>query len=176
MTRHNGAQEQKLGAVQITIGVLEVVKAAVWPVAILFIFFWLSTPLINLLNKMPDIAGRADVISMGDFKIQMNREFEIQATSDIKDALAGLAAQDISRILTLTQATYVLCDFGHSQNQLQREIDNRLAAHKLVLLEHDVEPSEHQDGGENCFRTRSSELGERTQAFLIKLLASSLKL
>ena len=81
------ATPEKPGFVAITVGILEVFKAALWPAAVLVIFSFLYGPLTKVLNEVPSAIGRADVISIGEFKVQMNKALEISATPDIRDAL-----------------------------------------------------------------------------------------
>ena len=99
----SGLEKQPAQAafVPIAVGILEVLKAAMWPMAAIVMFSSLYTPLDGLLRKMPEVIGRADVITIGDMKLQLTKALEIDATPEIRAALSSLSSAGASRIIRL---------------------------------------------------------------------------
>jgi hypothetical protein len=170
-----GAGDAKPGFVPIAVGILEVIKAALWPIAILVIFAYLYSPMKAVMNELPNALGRADVISIGEFKVQMNKALEVSATLEVREALKALPSNQASRLLRLS-GIYLVCEFSFDKNRFAEEqsADQGLLSHKLVKI--DDASSESKDDRSKCYRVEPTDLGRSTQDFLIKFLSSSLRL
>ncbi len=166
---------QKPNFVAIIVGILEVIKAALWPIAVLVIFAFLYGPLKTVLNELPGAIGRADVISIGEFKVQMNKALEISATPDVREALRELRSNQASRLLRLS-GIFLVCEFKLDPQRFadEQSADQALLLRRLVAITDRA--SDNKDDRSKCYMVEPSELGRRTQDFLIRFLASSLRL
>lgn len=165
----------KPGFVAITVGILEVIKAALWPGAVLIIFSFLYAPLKIVLNELPNAIGRADVISIGDFKLQMTKALEVSATTEVREALKNLPSNQANRLLRLS-GIFLVCEYASMKERFAEEnaADQGLLSHKLVTIS-DASSNNKTDYSK-CYRVEPTALGRQTQDFLIKFLATSLRL
>jgi hypothetical protein len=173
----NSESPPQSGSVPVIIGLLEVFKASIWPAIVLFIFLSLYTPVRSLLTELPNALGRADVISIGDFKVQLTKALEVNAPTDVREALKGLGSEGTERLLRLAIPAQQ-CEFKHpgaaERYAAQLAVDRQLQSRRLV--EYEDQSSEDNSERSKCYLVSPTDLGKRTRDFLIGFLGTSLRL
>ncbi|MQW00022.1 hypothetical protein CN166_31140 [Sinorhizobium medicae] len=164
-------------SVSVIVGILELLKAAVWPAAVLIIFVSLYRPLKGLLRKLPEVVGRADVITIGDIKVQLSKALELDATPRVRLAVTELNSETATRLLHLS-GIHVICQLQiHNGVQIfkqQQSADKKLQELNLVTITD--RPTENDPPSRTrCYEVVPTELGEQTKSFLIQFLSSSLR-
>jgi hypothetical protein len=169
------SKDEKPSFVPIVIGVLEIVKASLWPAAIIFIFSFLYSPLKEVLNKLPDVIGRADVITIGDLKLQLTKALQVEATPEVREALRSVTSAGASKIIRLSTA-HLMCRFEHDTEKYddERAVDDTLMGRNLVTVVNS--PQDNDEKRKDCYLVELTDLGRQVQSFIIAFLASSLRL
>lgn len=170
-----GAGEAKSNAATLTKEITEFIKATAWPIVTLVIFLGLFTPIRNLLSELPNVVGRADVITIGQVKVELSRALGASATTDVRDALKGLTGNSVRRLLHLSLRT-LECEFRHDPVRYasDRAAHSQLQTRALVsMLE---SKKDDNDQRSKCYMVELTDLGKRAQDFLFSFLSASLKL
>lgn len=86
--------------------IVELVKALAWPLfaTIALLSFW--GPLRLTVRQLPDLVSRSETITVAGLSIKVQRGFSQQASDEVKQAVAQLSPEGISRILTMQGNIY----------------------------------------------------------------------
>jgi len=137
---------------------VELVKALAWPVLVLFLVLRFGGPVGNVLNQLPDLVSRSNVVEIGTVKLQLGNKLP-EPQSDVKDALAKLTSQDIQILIRGGESYF---DSAASGEQAYAG----LIALKLAEgIPSDQLKNNYKYGG------RLTPLGERTREYLIQVMS-----
>lgn len=79
---------------------MELIKALIWPSVILFIFISLKTPILLLLEQLPNMAAKASKISFSGVSLEIDHKLSREDNSpELREAMKGLTTPALKEIL-----------------------------------------------------------------------------
>jgi hypothetical protein len=148
--------------VPVTLGALDIIKAAYWPLLILMIYVSLHQPIRSLLIELPRVLGRADVITIGEFNVKLTKALDAKAPDDVRNAIHQMGTAEVRRLLEISNNIGIDCPGRETI-----ETDRLLATRGVFVIS-----DKEQAAG--CLTVRATDLGKRVQEFLIALLIDGL--
>jgi hypothetical protein len=172
MAERNESDSTSSPRLAVVLSVLDLLKSALWPGFALLLFISFYGPLYELAGSLPDLLGRAHVITIGQLNIKLNAALANEATQSVRDGLKGLDGATARRLLQLTDtANYCVDPLYGANDELAQDIsaDDQLQNLQMVTLT----PQPPRDNAK-CYQAAPTELGKKTQNLLLTLLANAL--
>jgi hypothetical protein len=160
--------------IEISLGLIELAKSALWPSLALVAFLSFSGELRSLLAELPYLLRRADTVTIGELKLQLTRELSAQAPAELRRALDGISGDSLARLLQLNLATgNVFCAQTHyeAEYDANRVKDTDLQHRGLVS----ISPYPQSNGPDmrDCYDVKVSTAGQNAEQFLAHLLTTA---
>lgn len=168
--------EDEVAAPRATLGekLVDLARAVAWPISVLAIVSLFYAPVYSLLDRIPEVMGRANLITIGGVKVELNKALEVQATPEIRQAIKGLSPAQVEGFLQSSEprVTYHRCRYDRDDDafQARKTIDDALVSRKLlksIKIEDKVE-----DKRDLCYGVSATELGLRVRGFILTFLST----
>jgi hypothetical protein len=73
-------------------------QAFAWPLTVLLLVFMFWSPLRKLLATLPDALANSETITVGSASLRVGKSLSDQANQDVRDALSGMTAADVTLV------------------------------------------------------------------------------
>src|SRR5436190_13220571 len=84
----------------------DLLKAILWPVLILFIFFTFKNDIINIVHLIPDKIQSSSKISVGGLSIEIEKSAINSGDPKLAGIIKNLSEQGIRKLLTLGKGSF----------------------------------------------------------------------
>jgi hypothetical protein len=161
--------------VEIALGVIDIAKAAFWPALVLYAFMSLYGPIHTLIARLPDVVGRADVITLGELNVKLNKALAVEASPEVREGVSGLSSSAAVRLIEFSPGyTSINCVYHHDTQSFAAAsaVDHQLEQRKLVTII--PSPEENGEDRSECYGVTATELGLDTKKFLVNVLTATL--
>ncbi len=152
--------------------IVELIKALAWPVFAMFIVLSFWIPLQKIMQKLPDIVERANVINIAGLSLEINQSLQLKGlnpSTNVKQVLSELTPNDISAVLALR---------GSASYPPESEASGRSDYDHLVSLGlyTEVSKQELDKGGKGySYGISITPLGTETRKYLLVLISEFLQ-
>ena len=170
------AEDAATNGKDVVIAVLEFIGGLVWPCFAAFLLWFFLEPVTTAVDSVPELMGRANVIEIGDLKVELEKEIGQVPSGPVRAALADMNGEDIATVLERADSTLNTCDYPG----LEAETARLLRLGELGVLSVTENPEElariqdlHEDVT-GCWTVVLTPLGEEVYDFLIAFISTSL--
>lgn len=164
------SEDKKSTWIDIVIGLIDITKAALWPALVSGIYISIHQPVNALIERMPDVIGRADVITLGDLNIKLNKELAVEASQEVRKALSGLSGDAALMLLKTDKDTPGACGYDHDPISGPLE---ELKERNLISASK-IENPDFEEIKVQCYDVDITDLGIQTKSFILNTLATIL--
>jgi hypothetical protein len=146
------------------VAALDLAKAALWPLLALMMVLYFAAPLRSLLDRLPDVIGRAEQVSAGSLTLRIRASSLPAADRDVADALRALSENELQDLLGISAETEICSPLGAPSPETGR-------GHMIQLRLLSI-----QEGDAGCSpNLKLTELGKRVKRFVAALVAAQIR-